>query len=209
MVVIGNIISDEGITSVPDNFKILTVDEYLKSGSNLPTIIIGWENTKNNFTQASILKKKIKDNLYWTFSPIEKRTIFEEDLKKFIKKSYDDFVKDVKHSNIDPIIYKINTYEEFIKKLDNIQGGFAYLYLSKVVYIFHNSTIFSIDLDQLEFIGFNREIILSTLKKRTKFLEENAEKDFKNELKYIDIKYLPYLHSVYATTKSTTTSLIS
>jgi hypothetical protein len=208
MVIVGNIISNEGITGIPDNFKILTVEEYLKSNSNLPTLIIGWEETKNNFTQTSILRKKIKDNLYWTFSTIEKRTIFENDLKKFIKKSYDDFVKGIKSLNIDPIIYKINSTDEFIQKLESITGGFAYLYLSKVVYVFNNFTIFSIDLDQLDFIGFDRKIILSTLKEKTNFLEQQLEKDFKNELKYLDVKYLPYLYSIYAT-KSITTSLIS
>ena len=41
----------------------------------LPTLIVGWERVKKLYPKASILKKKIKDNLYWTFSPTEKRKI--------------------------------------------------------------------------------------------------------------------------------------
>lgn len=208
MSIVGNIVTNNGITGIPNGFNILSIEEYLKIKDNtLPTLIIGWEETKTNIPEASILRKKIKDNLYWTFSTTEKRTIFEEDLKSFIKKTYEDYVKEIKFFNIDPIIYKINTTEELITKIKSVAGGFAYLYLNKVVYIYHNSIIFSIDLEQLDFIGFDREIIISTLKESTKFFEENLEKNFKNELKYLTIKYLPYLLFRDAT-KNTTSSLL-
>jgi hypothetical protein len=208
MSIVGNIVTNNGITGIPNGFNILSIEEYLKIKDNtLPTLIIGWEETKINIPEASILRKKIKDNLYWTFSTTEKRTIFEEDLKSFIKKTYEDYVKEIKFFNIDPVIYKINTTEELITKIKNVAGGFAYLYLNKVVYIYHNSIIFSIDLEQLDFIGFDREIIISTLKESTKFFEENLEKNFKNELKYLTIKYLPYLLFRDAT-KNTTSSLL-
>ena len=208
MSIVGNIFTNNGITGIPNGFNILSIEEYLKIKDNtLPTLIIGWEETKTNVPEASILRKKIKDNLYWTFSTTEKRTIFEEDLKSFIKKTYEDYVKEIKFFNIDPVIYKINTTEELITKIKSVAGGFAYLYLNKVVYIYHNSIIFSIDLEQLDFIGFDREIIISTLKESTKFFEENLEKNFKNELKYLTIKYLPYLLFRDAT-KNTTSSLL-
>lgn len=208
MNIVGNIVTNNGITGIPNGFNILSIEEYLKIKDNtLPTLIIGWEETKINIPEASILRKKIKDNLYWTFSTTEKRTIFEEDLKSFIKKTYEDYVKEIKFFNIDPIIYKINTTEELITKIKSVAGGFAYLYLNKVVYIYHNSIIFSIDLEQLDFIGFDRKIIISTLKESTKFCEENLEKNFKNELKYLTIKYLPYLLFRDAT-KNTTSSLL-
>lgn len=208
MSIVGNIVTNNGITGIPNGFNVLSIEEYLKIKDNtLPTLIIGWEETKTNVPEASILRKKIKDNFYWTFSTTEKRTIFEEDLKSFIKKTYEDYVKEIKFFNIDPVIYKINTTEELITKIKNVAGGFAYLYLNKVVYIYHNSIIFSIDLEQLDFIGFDREIIISTLKESTKFFEENLEKNFKNELKYLTIKYLPYLLFRDAT-KNTTSSLL-
>lgn len=208
MSIVGNIVTNNGITGIPNGFNVLSIEEYLKIKDNtLPTLIIGWEETKTNVPEASILRKKIKDNFYWTFSTTEKRTIFEEDLKSFIEKTYEDYVKEIKFFNIDPVIYKINTTEELITKIKNVAGGFAYLYLNKVVYIYHNSIIFSIDLEQLDFIGFDREIIISTLKESTKFFEENLEKNFKNELKYLTIKYLPYLLFRDAT-KNTTSSLL-
>lgn len=205
MIIVGNIISNEELTGIPNNFnscKDVPTNE-------LPTLIIGWELTKSLYPEASILRKKIKDNLYWTFSPTEKRSIFETDLKKYINKSYNDYIKKIKFFNIDPIIYKINSNEGLIEKIKNVAGGFTYLYVNKVVYVYHNFIIYSIDLDQLDFIGFDRKIILSTLKETTNFSDCSWElKNFKNELKYLDIKYLPYL--IYKdATKNTTFSLVS
>lgn len=208
MIIVGNIISSESITGIPPNFNILSTEEYLKADSNdLPTLIIGWESAKTNFDKASILKKKISNGLYWTFSTSEKRGVFEEDLKKFIKRSYDDFVKGIKHFNIDPINYKINSTEELLEKMKSLAGGFAYLYSDKVVYVYHNFNLFSIDLDQLDFIGFDREKVLSKLKEDTILFVKNEDKNFKNELKYLNIKYVPYLMFKDAT-KNTTSSLI-
>lgn len=207
MIIVGNIVSNDKITGIPSNFNTLTMDEYLKSNSNdLPTLIIGWDLAKTNFDKASILKKKISDGLYWTFSTSEKRGVFEDDLKKFIKRSYDDLVKGIKYFNIDPINYKINSTEELLEKMKSLAGGFAYLYSDKVVYVYHNFNLFSIDLDQLDFIGFEREKVLSRLKEDTIFVK-NEEKNFKNELKYLNIKYIPYLMFKDAT-KNTTSSLI-
>ena len=208
MIIVGNIVTSEELVGIPPNFNILTMEEYLKSDSNiLPTLIIGWEITKNNFDKASILRKKINPELYWTFSTTEKRKTFEEDVKKFIKRSYDDFVKGIKYFNIDPINYKINTTEELIEKIKSLAGGFAYLYSDKVVYIYHNFNLFSIDLNQLDFIGFDREKVLSKIKEDVVLFDNGKDKDFKNELKYLNIKYVPYLMFKDAA-KNTTSSLI-
>ena len=204
MIIVGNIITKESITGIPNNFDI---HETIPT-TDTPNLIIGWELTKTLCPEASILRKKIKDNLYWTFSPTEKRSVFENDLKKYIDKSYKDYIKNIKFYNIDPIIYKINTIDELLGKLSIVAGGFTYLYVNKVVYVYHNFIIYSIDLELLNFIGFDRKIILSSLKETTNFSDCDWElKNFKNELKYLDIKYLPYL--IYKdATKNITSSFV-
>ena len=202
MIIVVNIITKESITGIPNNFDIY---ETIPT-TDTPNLIIGWELTKTLCPEASILRKKIKDNLYWTFSPTEKRSVFENDLKKYIDKSYKDYIKNIKFYNIDPIIYKINTIDELLGKLSIVAGGFTYLYVNKVVYVYHNFIIYSIDLELLDFIGFDRKIILSFLKETTNFFEGEL-KNFKNELKYLDIKYLPYLINKDAT-KNITSSFV-
>jgi hypothetical protein len=77
MVTVGNIITKESITGIPNNFGTYET----VTTTDIPNLIIGWDLTKKLFPETSILKKKIKDNVYWTFSTTEKRTIFEEYLK--------------------------------------------------------------------------------------------------------------------------------
>ena len=191
MIIVGNIVTEEGITNIPNNFNVINFESYQKETS-IPTLFIGWENTKKILPQSSILNKKIADNLYWTFSPTEKRTIFENDLKSFIQKSYQDFTKNIPYYSLDPVILKIKTTEELLQKLQKFKESFTYLYGNRIVYIYYNSSIISLDLELLKFISFDDNEILEYLKKETKFFE-NKEKDFKTELKYFDVKYIPYL----------------
>lgn len=205
IITVGNIVTEDSITSIPNNFNVINFESYQKENL-IPTLFIGWENTKNLLPQSSILNKKIADNLYWTFSSTEKRTIFENDLKSFIQKSYHDFIKNIPYYSLDPIILKIKTTEELLQKLQKFTKSFTYLYGNRVVYIYHNSSIISLDLELLKFISFDSNEVLEYLKKETKFFE-NKEKEFKTELKYFDIKYIPYLiHS--DATKNTAFSVL-
>ena len=188
MIVVGNIISKEKLTGISNNFNQIT---ELPVENRIPTIIIGWDLTKTLFPDTSILSKKVKENIYWTFSPTEKRSLFEDDLKKFIEKSYKDFVKDIKFYDIDPILFKVNNISEYLQKIKIVANGFTYLYVNKIVYVYNNFTVYSIDLELLDFIGFDRQMVLSLLKESTTFFEVDLKK-FKNELKYLDIKYIPF-----------------
>lgn len=138
MIIVGNIISKEKLTGISNNFNQIT---EIPIENQIPTIIIGWELTKTLFPDTSILSKKIKENIYWTFSPTEKRSVFEDDLKKFIEKSYKDFVKDIKFYDIDPILFKVNNISEYLEKIKIVANGFAYLYVNKIVYVYNNFTV--------------------------------------------------------------------
>jgi len=190
MINVGNIVSENELTSIPNNFKILNFNDWEDNG--LPTLFIGWENTKKLLPQSSILNKKISNNIYWTFSSAEKRTIFENDLKSFIQKSYD--------------ILKINSTDELINKLQNFKKSFTYLYGDGMIYIYSDTKIITIDLNLLKFISFDDQKVLKYLKEETNFFE-HKEKEFKNELKYFNVRYIPYLIFKNAT-ENTTSSVV-
>ena len=204
MILIGNIVSENELTSIPNNFKVFNFNNWSDNG--LPTLFIGWENTKKLLPQSSILNKKISDNLYWTFSSVEKRTIFENDLKSFIQKSYDDFIKKIKIFSLDPVILKINSTDELINKLQKFKKSFTYLYGDGMIYIYSDTKIITIDLNLLKFISFDDQKVLKYLKEETNFFE-HKEKEFKNELKYFNVRYIPYLIFKNAT-ENTTSSVV-
>jgi len=204
MILIGNIVSENELTSIPKNFKIFNFNDWEDNG--LPTLFVGWSLTKNKFPETSILNKKISNNLYWTFSTQEKRNIFETDIKDFIRKTYDDFIKKIKIFSLDPVILKINSTDELINKLQNFKKSFTYLYGDGMIYIYNDTKIITIDLNLLKFISFDDQKVLKYLKEETNFFE-HKEKEFKNELKYFNVRYIPYLIFKNAT-ENTTSSVV-
>ena len=61
-------------------------------------IIVGWDLAKEK--GASILNHKIKENFYWTFSPREKRKVFEEHINSFLIEALEEIVSKIKINNL-------------------------------------------------------------------------------------------------------------
>jgi hypothetical protein len=187
-------------------FNCFSIEEFLNTDivkddrMRLPTLIVGWDVVKKNFGDVSILSKVISEpeenglgGIYWTFSKAEKRGIYEENLKEFKEKCYEDYIKKIKTYNIDPIVYNINTTEELCEKLSNLSGGVGYLFQGRIVYIYKENSIFMVDLDLIKFIGFDYVFVLKFLMDNLSVFSEDLEEDFTEELKHLNIKYVPYL----------------
>jgi hypothetical protein len=202
---IGTIVTNEENITNDQNFNILKYSDYKKT-NEIPTLLIGWSLVKEIFPHSSILNKKIEENIYWTFSPSEKRKIFEDDLKSFIEKSYNDYVKNIEYFNLDPVIYKIENIDELKKKVLTFNNCFTYLYSNKILYFYFDNKIISVDTDFLDFIGFDKENFINFVKDNFN-VYQNEEKKYKNEIKYLGTKYLPYLIHQDAR-KNTSTSFI-
>jgi len=196
---IGKIISEKNI-KIPENFEFS--NSFKEIDDSIPTLLVGWSNVKENYPKTSIRNKKIKNNVYWTFSSLEKRGIFEKDLKTFIIRSYGDLIKELQLINIDPIYNKISDMDSMILELGKLTNGIGYLYLD-YFYIFKDKKIYFLDIGLLKFINFNHEKIINYLKT---ILSETIEDDSKYEkfLKYLDRKYIPYLYAK----QNTITSLV-
>jgi hypothetical protein len=182
-------------------FNCLSIEEFMgEELSMLPTLIVGWDIVKKNFGEVSILSKMISPatgdgygGVFWTFSKSEKRGIYEENLKEFKERCYVDLIKNIKTYNIDPIIYKINTTEELCDKIMKLAGGIGYLFQERIVYICKDNNIYMVDLELIDYIGFNRDLIVDTLKDILSVFSDDLEEKYTEELKHLNIKYTPYL----------------
>jgi hypothetical protein len=183
---LGNIVVSETLSgnTIPTNVGEVKVVDY--NETTQPTLIVGWENTKALYPEVSILSKEIKENLYWTFSPHEKRGIFETDLKSFIEKINNDLYSNIEIVNIDPVLYNLESEGVLFTRLERFSDSFGYLYLNKF-YFFYENKIYHIDLNLLEFIGFNLESVETFLNGNFKMIE-GVEYD-------VDEKFIPYLYS--------------
>jgi hypothetical protein len=174
--------------------KITTEDESLVKSymtnimsfdEGLIEIIVGWDLAKS--LGGSILNHKISENRYWTFSPREKRKIFEEHLQSFLKESVEEIINKTKINNLNPIDFENEKeYLKFIKQ--SVGGCDGYLYSNRL-YVYCGNLIYHIDLGLLQFMSWD---IIDEVKKLITIKE--YEKPPK-ELGDIDIKYIPYLNA--------------
>lgn len=148
-------------------------------------IIVGWDLAKE--IGATILNHTIKENVYWTFSPREKRKVFEEHLNSFLNDTLEKMVSKIKVKNINPLDFK--TEEEYLKYVsEHVRGCEGYLYSDKL-YIYCGNIIHHIDIGLLKFMSWN---IINKIKYLIK-LKENEE--ISTHLKNLDTKYIPYLNA--------------
>jgi hypothetical protein len=188
------------IQSIKDK-PLLKIKTDKEIDSNIPTLIIGWKNVENmcNETEKSILNKKIKENLFWTFSYDENTQDFNEDIESFIDKLYDDLIKDIKYIFIDPVIDKLYDETDLINYI-NISINLDNIYITEdFIYIYdeQKKIISGIDINYCKFFKFDIEKIIAyiNLESRQTLIEDYTNtgvyQTYKNYLnKEIDKKYI-------------------
>lgn len=173
------IITDDIDMLKPYMTPIMSFDE------GMVEIIVGWDLAKEK--GASILKHKLKENRYWTFSPREKRKLFQQHLNEFLDDYLNNIISDIKIKNLNPLDFK--SEEDYLKYIiEHIRGCDGYLYSDKL-YVYCGNTIYHIDIDLLKFMSWN---IINKIKTLIK-LKEN--KEIPNLPKNLDVKYIPYLNA--------------
>lgn len=160
--------------------------DSLKDG--VTNLIVGWSLAKE--FGASIRNHKISDNVYWTFSSTEKRKEYETFMEEIYSIAYNNLIKDIKIKNLNPLDFE--TKEEYLNEVLRISElGKGYLYEDRL-YIYKEGVINHIDVGLLDFMSWD---IINNILGKIELIEDSIE-NFKEDLKYLDIKYIPYL--IYA-----------
>ena len=59
------------------NYPVQIFKEHPEEDSfNVPTIVVGWSIIQEKYPNQNIFDKKIKSNLYWTYSSSEDKKLF-------------------------------------------------------------------------------------------------------------------------------------
>lgn len=148
---------------------------------NAPTIIVGWEFIKENFPSQNIFDKKIKENLFWTFSLSEDKDNFLSDIEAF-------FYKNIKRwlpSNFisyDSINSEIGLLDFFKENIDSNSPVFVY---------FHNGALYVRNLDNNFIVNIKSLYLTDNCFKKTLTKFMNSYKtiavSYKNFCDYIDL----------------------
>ena len=160
---IGNILTNKKFDG--GNFFNVVRD---KSGliEGIPTLVIGWDFTKENFPTANIIEWKIDDGVYWTFGNREKRSEYETRLDKFNKLCVENLVKSVNYNPVNILVATMDekvwlngVIESDIEKKIYIANDMVYIYIPSM------NNVYGIYLQAIKYIGKNVKEFLAKIYK--------------------------------------------
>jgi hypothetical protein len=141
MVKIGNIVTyNKSKLNIPQFHTYGSMEEVK---NNLPTLLVGYEETKKSCGELNFIDRKINERVFWTTTRVEDRHIFYKDLEDFIDLCEAELIKEFKYFFINPFELKPKEIKRFIKKVRNGKGVFyqdkemIYLLSNKFTYGFH------------------------------------------------------------------------
>lgn len=149
---IGNILTNKKI-EIEGIYNVVSSKDCLIVG--IPTLVIGWEFTKENYPTANIIDWKINDTTFWTFGNRERRSVYDERISKFKDFAVDYFVKSIKYIPFSVITEENNSKREFFNFMENdpcekkiyTRNDMVYIYVPK------SEAVYGISLRDITYIG--------------------------------------------------------
>lgn len=178
--------------------ELHNINEFVKD-NNIPTLLIGKKELIAMGYELSVLNRQIDNNLYWTYTKMEKRNIHETDINSFYEIVFKKIYRDIKHTNISIYTMKYSMLRNIINIL-NAENLYKCIYIKKShIYIYYDNNIVSFSLDEIKYIGIDitKVMLLLTKSKNSDIITDDSF--IKNEVKpYLKNKeYLtPYLYFI-------------
>lgn len=177
-------------------FDIVPTSDFIYD-STTPSLIIGRNNAEKLVGKENVklLNKEIKENLYWTFSKMEKRSQFEVDVEAFYSNCFKKIFKNIAYEPINLYTCTINDIKFLINA---IKTGENRIYITeKNIFIPVDGKIYGVSVDEIEFIGVKCEKVI-------KMIEKNPKNRIFRKNNYFDIKkyigdneiIISYLHNI-------------
>ena len=111
---VANILTDEPFS---DAELYNVVQDRVSLVPDIPTLIVGWEKTKELYPDASIIEWKVDENVYWTYGKYERRDKYEANVKKFNDLALKKFIDSVNYVFYDVILEGEDRFTKFIELL--------------------------------------------------------------------------------------------
>lgn len=152
--------------------KIDTIDLVEKTNKvdsineSVPTLIIGKELAESICGKENIhlLDKKIRKNLFWTFTRLEKRSEYELDIEKFNSFVVSKLLSMVKY-------YFFNIYHEPLIRIKRLISFVTndeekHFYVTKKhIYLYYDGNVFGISFYQTRYVGIDDKKIMALIKR--------------------------------------------
>ena len=133
---IANILTDEQFNDA-ELYNVVRDSNDLIPG--IPTLIVGWERTKSEYPDASIIEDKVSDNVYWTYGKYERRDKYETNIKKFQDLSFKKFVDSLDYVFYDVLLSTAEKLDSFLTSLLSEPTKTVYV-IRDMMYIYYSGT---------------------------------------------------------------------
>lgn len=194
---IGNILTDNTFT---DNVLYNVASDVNGLIDGIPTLIIGWEKTKELYPDASIISFNVVGDVYWTYGKYERRDKYEANVKKFMDITFKKFVDSLDYVFYDVISSGNSKFESFIESLldDKLKTGYIF---GDMLYVYYDGSkkVVGVSLRDCDYIdeALKKRIFSALYKSQSvKMLKNNEEIPKEIRYKVKNMTYiLPYLFS--------------
>lgn len=166
----------------------------------IPTLIVGWEKTKELYPEASIIEWNVTDNVFWTYGKYEKRDRYEINVKKFQDLAFKKFVESLKYVFYDVMLDGEDRFTKFIELLlSNAQKTVYITGDMMYIYIDYTKKIVGVSLRDCDYLGetYKKRIFSAMYNNPSVILLKNNDAISKEiRFKTRGMAYiLPYLYS--------------
>lgn len=151
---------------------------------SIPTLVVGKQLAVEMFgaDKVKVLNKNIDKNISWTFLKTERRSDFEKDISNFKNDVMRRITKSVKYYYVDVITSSAYKMMRFVRMLADGSPKTVFI-RNNNMYIYVDKWVFGVSLDDIEYIGINRNKVFSFIKRlrNVRFVYDN--KNWSIELK--------------------------
>lgn len=130
---IANILTDESF-SEGELYNVVRDSDSLVPG--IPTLIVGWERTKEMYPDALIIEWKVADNVYWTYGKYDRRDKYETNVRKFNDLAFKKFIESVGYVFYDVLTTDSARFSLFIASIQDETPKTVYV-SSDMLYIYY------------------------------------------------------------------------
>ena len=185
--------------------EVVEFTDDIRITNEIPTLIVSKKLAEKLYGKENVkvLNKTICENIFWTYSKMENRLQFENEIKKFRDNVTKSLFEKIHYVNFSIFIESLHRIKDFIMFLNNSTKKYIFLENDQL-YIYANnskvSSIVGLSLLDCEYIGIDKKKILmkinsnknNVLFTRKHIIDYNL-KQITNEKKYI----IPYLYSLF------------
>jgi len=197
-IIIGEIYTDSPPQYRNSNIAYCNISEYGQRTNELPTLLIGYHNTKREHPEMDILERNLNNNNWWTFSKSEYVSYYSSDMYDFIKLCYSKFIENINYFFVDIILTDDDKIRRIFNNFSTNNSDLTSMQEGERLYVYTNNTIFGFNLYQIDYLNKDKNKFINRIKSLSKKhidsfdLIKESVTDFM-EYYYNDIKYVPYI----------------